>query len=111
MIDRWRESAHRLPAGKAFARRFLVENKSMVAYSAVSQMAVVMNAARERWVWCALWVAVLTSNVWVLVRRAAGLPEPVAARKPREEMTPREAFWLDPSAVFDRERRRSRASS
>lgn len=90
-----------------FARRFLAENRRLLLFAAFAQLAVVVYAARQLWVVCALSAAWLASLVWALVLRAARVPEPISGRRrAREQMTSREAFWLDPSAVLDRKRSR-----
>lgn len=87
-----------------FARKFLAENRRLVFFAAFAQVFIVRYAAQERWLLCALNVVWLAALVWALVQRAAGIPEPVTRPKSREEMTPREAFWLDPSTVLERKR-------
>ena len=93
-------------ARRDFARKFLAENRRLVFLAAFAQLLVVRYAAQERWIMCALSVVWLASLVWRLLQRVAGIPEPIPRPKLREEMTPREAFWLDPSAIFDRNRSR-----
>lgn len=89
-----------------FARQFLAANWRRVLQLMFIQAVVIWYAAVERWLMCAfvlLWGSVI---YWDLIKRAAGVPELPGKR--REDMTPREAFWLDLSAVFERGRRRER---
>ena len=97
------------PEGTLLSQRLLREHRRLLFHFAFSQIALLWYVSQHRWFWAAVWAALMLSNVWALMCRAAGIRELPARTKRREEMTPREAFWLavDPRDVFDRERRRS----
>ena len=108
MPVQWSRADTPVPAG--FARRFLTENRWRVLLVLLAEGSTIWNAANGRWISVVFWSVMSTWGWWQLIERAAGVLVPAARSKPIEEMTPREAFWLDPASVFNRERRHNRAS-
>ena len=94
-------------SAEGFGRRFLVDNKWRVLCLVVAEVMFVWNAG-EDWFSSFFWALISGVTISTLVQRAGGVFEAPVRR--REDFTPREAFWLDPSAVFNRERRHSRTS-
>ena len=96
------------PVVPGFTRSFLARNWWPVLRLVLLQAIALRYAAHHNWTLCALFLFFGVLSLWELLKRAAGFP--VLPPKQPEEMTPREAFWLDPAAVFRRERRRARDS-
>lgn len=92
---------------RSFARQFLSQNWGRVLQLVLLQGFLVWDAAQGRWFMCVMWLLFSGQHVWHLVERAAGVQEPVVRIRTREEMTPREAFWLLGPSIFDRERKHS----
>ena len=93
------------PSSPSFAWTFLRSNWATVLHLLAIQGSVIYFAVDGAWAMCGVFVLLGFSRVWELVKRAAGFPL-LPPRRP-DEMTEREAFWLDPSAVLRRDRKRS----
>ena len=94
-----------------FAQTFLWKNRGRVLWLVATQAYVVWAASHDDGVIAVMFSLFVFAHSWELIRRAAGIPDSQVRAKTPEEMTPREAFWLDPAHVFRRGGQQSGATS
>ena len=93
-----------------FARTFVRKNWWRVLWLVLTQAYVVWGAAQGDWQIAVMFSLFVFWHSWRLVEEAAGIPDRRELAKTAKEMTPREAFWLDPAHIFRRREERSGAA-